>query len=392
MLHKKFYNKDKNVFDILGNYITTDGYQLKVQFLKDSNNCASNLIALYDKNYNSIKYGEKCNSLNSRGIFDLNDVLINKKELVGRVIKGCDPGVANVLSWTESKINKELELDKNNMKNTDKKITNGEYHNSWFKGPHKVLEWKWRKEYNVNKIFEELSKHSLKTSDEKMVHKYLEILYQEENYTKIKNYKYDRRRQKWRYKRLLGKRSYIDKMTNDLAYGFPIKKYGRERITYEVNKKEPAIIMFGAANYKTSMRNYSAVPKKSILRVLAQKTLVLLTSEYNTTKNCFKCGNEVKSIENTCEKKVGDRFFEKWSKSNLRNVRYCENIRCVNGDKLNRFYIGRDVNAANNILQNGLRHLSGESNLEHITHTDSNKNSSKLKNISNNILNLDYNS
>jgi hypothetical protein len=195
-------------------------------------------------------------------------------------------------------------------------------------------------------------------------------------------------------------------MTNDLAYGIPIKKYGRERITYEVNKKEPAIIMFGAANYKTSMRNYSAVPKKSILRVLAQKTLVFLTSEYNTTKNCFKCGNEVKSIENTCEKKVGDRFFEKWSKSNLRNVRYCENIRCVNGDKLNRFYIGRDVNAANNILQNGLRHLSGdaaesfalkrqarraESNLEHITHTDSNKNSSKLKNISNNILNLDHN-
>lgn len=363
MLHKKFYNKDKNVFDILGNYITTDGYQLKVQFLKDSNNCASNLVALYNKNYNSIRCGQKCNTLNNRGIFDLNDASINKKELVGRIIKGCDPGVANVLSWTETKINKKLEVDENNMKNTDKKITNGEYHNSWFKGPYKVLEWKWRKEYDVNKIFEELSKYSLKTSDEKMVYKYLEILYQEENYTKIKNYKYDRRRQKWRYKRLLGKRSYIDKITNDLAYGIPIKKYGRERITYETNKKEPAIIMFGAANYKTSMRNYSAVPKKSILRVLAQKTLVFLTSEYNTTKNCFKCGDKVKSIENTCEKKIGDRFFKKWSKSNLRDVRYCTNNSCVTGDKLNRFYIGRDVNAANNILQNGLKYLSGESNL-----------------------------
>ena len=39
------------------------------------------------------------------------------------------------------------------------------------------------------------------------------------------------------------------------------------------------------------------------------------------------------------------------------------NNSCVTGDKLNRFYIGRDVNAANNILQNGLKYFSGESNL-----------------------------
>jgi hypothetical protein len=129
----------------------------------------------------------------------------------------------------------------------------------------------------------------------------------------MKKYKYDGRRQKWRYKRLLGKISYVDRITNDLAYGTPVKKYGNKRKTLKSPKDKPAIIIFGAANYKTSMRNYTAVPKKAILRVLVQKTTVLLISEYNSTKKCFKCKDNMHAVGETNGKKIGDRAFGKWS-------------------------------------------------------------------------------
>ena len=70
--------------------------------------------------------------------------------------------------------------------------------------------------------------------------------------------------------------------------------------------------------------------------------------------------NEIK------KKKIGNREFSKWSKSDLRNVRYCQNTCCVKNDN-NKCFIGRDVNASNNMLINGLKYLSGVSNLEHIT-------------------------
>ena len=294
---------------------------------------------------------------------NINDVVINKNELVGRIIKGVDPGIANVASWTELLIDETLEINKDDLKNTDKTVTNGDYQSSWFKGPHRVLENKWRSEHNINELFELLSQTSLRTSRKEQILEYLKILFTDNNYEKMKEYKYDPRRQKWRYKRLLGKRSYIDKFTNDMAFGIPLKKYGRQRGGYKIHKdyrKEvPAIIIFGAANYKTSMKNYSAVPKKAILRVLAQKTSVLLINEHNTTKKCFKCGNNVQEVTETHAKQLGDRKFNKWSKTNLRNVRYCENISCKHEDN-GKFFIGRDVNASNNILINGFKHISGD--------------------------------
>jgi len=121
-------------------------------------------------------------------------------------------------------------------------------------------------------------------------------------------------------------------------------------------KGNEALILFCAGCYKTSMRNYSAVPRKAILRVLAQKTVVLLVNENNTTKKCFKCKQDVKEILNIKEKKIKDRLYNKWSKSNLRNVRYCENKSCITGD-YDKFIIGRDTNASNNILINGFNKL-----------------------------------
>ena len=88
----------------------------------------------------------------------------------------------------------------------------------------------------------------------------------------------------------------------------------------------------------------------------------MLINENNTTKKCFKCGDELNVVTEICKKKIGEREYEKWSKSDLRNVRYCKNISCVE-KKHKRFYIGRDINAANNMLINGLKNLSGVSNL-----------------------------
>jgi hypothetical protein len=367
MLSKKSYLKTENVYDILGNYITTDGYQLKIQLIKLAINDAVNVNRLYEKNYDSVKCGDMTNTLITRGIFDINDVkLKDKQELYGRIIKGVDPGITNIISWTEAEIDDSMKINSEHLKGTDKEVTNGEYHCSWFKGPHRILEQKWRDEHDINILFEDLSLTSLRTSYKKNILGYLKILFQKNNYTKMKKYKYDERRQKWRYKRLLGKRSYIDKMTNDLAYGIPLKKYGRGRKRFKSTINKPSIVIFGAANYKTSMRNYCAVPKKSILRVLAQKTIVMLINEANTTKKCFKCKENLHAVTDIHKKNIGDRFFSEWTKSNLRNVRYCQNKSCIKKDR-NRFYIGRDVNASNNMLINGLQHLSGESNLEHIT-------------------------
>ena len=101
---------------------------------------------------------------------------------------------------------------------------------SWFKGPYKVLENRWRIKYDVNKLFEKLSKASMRSSKKANMIKYMKILFEKNNYSKIKNYKYDRQRQKWRYKRLLGKRSYIDRLTNDLAYGSDLSTESIESI------------------------------------------------------------------------------------------------------------------------------------------------------------------
>jgi hypothetical protein len=260
-----------------------------------------------------------------------------------------------VISWTESVIDNNFKLS--DMKGTDQKVTNGEYHCSWFKGPYKILENGWRNKHGVNELFDELSGAPLRTSKAENIIKYLTILLKTANYKKLKKYKYEKARLKWRYKRLLGKRSYIDRMTNDLAYGKPLKKYGRARVKHKSSCDKPAIVIFGAGGFKTSMKTYSAVPRKSILRVLAQKTTVMLINEFNTTKKCFRCGDNLKEIQEKQEKIINNRIYSKWSRSDLRNVRYCENTRCIHEDH-SPFYIGRDVNASNNMLLNGFKHLS----------------------------------
>lgn len=362
MFTKKFYHRSINVYNVLGNYITTDGYQVKLLLKKSKAAEAPNVSNLYEKNYAGIKVeGEedeyKVTELLDRGIYDVNDLEIDPSVLVGRVAKGVDPGIASVLTWTEVKIKDDSSIDVSDAKGTDKEVTNGEYQSSWFKGPFRVIEDQWREKHEVKEIINELGKYNTNNCELDSLSGYLKVLFEAVNYKKIKNYKYEPQRLKWKYKRLLGKRSYIDKITNSLAYGKVHKKYDRERKTYQIDRKKPAIIFFGGGCFKTAMKNYSAVPRKTIVRVLGQKTLVLITGEHCTTKKCFKCGHDLQEIKDKREKQVGGRIHKKWSSSDLRNVRYCENKCCVK-DGYDKFFVNRDVNASINILSNGLETLN----------------------------------
>ena len=89
------------------------------------------------------------------------------------------------------------------MKGTDQHITIGEYSSSWFKGPFRVLEELLRIKYGINKLFDKLSSVSLRTSNKNNIIKYLKILFKKGNddYKKMKKYKYDSSRQKWKYTR-----------------------------------------------------------------------------------------------------------------------------------------------------------------------------------------------
>ena len=373
MLNKKYHFKETDVFNILGNYFTTDGYQLKIQF-NNSNNEEHNISKLFKANYTKIKCDEtEVKNLNTKGIYDISNVnLDNKNELIGRTFEGCDPGIANIITTTRTKINKKmLKKNKNSinlnekkvidsLKNTNQVITNGDYQTSWYKGPYRVLEKQWRKKHNVEDIFRKLSDYSLRTCNDENILNYSKILFSKENYKKILAYKQAPERRKWRYKRLLGKRSYIDKLTNNMAHGDQIKKYGRERKHHKCTKSEPTIVFFGGGTFKTSMKNYNAVPRKNILRVLARKTLVFLVNEHNTSKCCCKCDKKLKLLTmNGKNKKVlKNRIYNKWTTKDARNVRYCENTGCVSKN-IKSFIIDRDINAANNILKRGLLTLLG---------------------------------
>ena len=183
--------------------------------------------------------------------------------------------------------------------------------------------------------------------------KYLNVLFKKENYEKITNYKNCPERKKWRYKRLLGKRSYIDHLTDNLAYGKCKKKYGRQRTVHKGTKEEPILIMFGAANFSTSMKNLSAIPRKNILKTLARKTLVFLTNEHNTSKCCCKCGKNLVNIINKQQKLINGTLHKKWESKDLRSVKLCINNDCTTNN-YDFFAIDRDINASNNILVNGL--------------------------------------
>ena len=365
MLNKKDYYKGTNVYDILGNYISTDGYQTKVIF-NNGNENPINYELLEKSGYDAIKLSlNKLTSLNkTNGIYDINDVNLNNiEELLGKTLKGVDPGIVNVESNTSGKITEDIFCKSNttlnrknlmnSLKNTDQCTTNGEYQSSWFKGPFKVLENLWRKKYMVEKVFLDLSKTKIKTSDTKEMKKYINVLFNKNNYEKVINYKHSSEHKKWKYKRLLGKRSYVDNMTDNLAYGKEIKNYERKREINKGTQKDPIIIMFGAANFRTSMKNNSAVPRKNILKVLARKTLVLLVNEHNTSKCCCKCEKKLEEIKDINEKIINERSHKKWSQKDLRSVRLCRNRECATKSPTETFAIDRDTNASNNILFNG---------------------------------------
>jgi hypothetical protein len=395
MLTKKYHNRSIDVYNILGKYITTDSYQLKIQFMKSCTLSAANVSKLYDSGYTSIKCedGKQLTKLTDRGIYDITDVKIDPSELSGRVLKGVDPGIASVLTWTEFMTHNKLRINSNDsreidginkasFRHTDKEVTNGDYQSSWFKGPYRIIEKQWRAKYKVEDIFTKLSKFNLNSSNIKLIEGYLKVLYDCNNYKKILNYKHHKGRLKWKYKRLLGKRSYIDKITNSLAYGKIHKFYGNKRKTYDHNSKS-AIIFFGSAGFKTGMKNYSAVPRKSILRVLSQKAIVILTDEYNSTKNCFKCHNKLEEVEN----KEGNFNYERWTKSDLRNVRCCQTVSCNSSGIGSRFIINRDVNASINILYNGLIPILGgkqplKHNMPDSSHELTKVNKSQLRSLS----------
>ena len=111
------------------------------------------------------------------------------------------------------------------------------------------------------------------------------------------------------------------------------------------------------------MKNYSSVPRKSLLRVLATKAIVLIVDEYRTSKMCSKCGEELEEpkpekIKKEKLKKMTileedkmKRLLTKWTKSDKWHVRCCENKSCVP-------YWSRDVNASVNILMIGFSLLT----------------------------------
>lgn len=210
-----------------------------------------------------------------------------------------DPGRTNLIYGIENKTNK------------IHKLTRKQYYHEIKSNQRNKKARKWNKEISHELTI--MSKVSIKTVKsenwQKFLTKYIkkyDILWEHYTQNKWSRLKFD---------------SYINK--NKCLDTF--------FASFNTNKEKP-IIAYGAAKFNPNNKNELSAPTTFLSKKCNKFYTTIMIDEYNTTKMCCGCGNELTKIR----KDVNGKFLE------IRGLRWCS-TKC-------RKFVNRDKNAAVNIL------------------------------------------
>lgn len=86
-----------------------------------------------------------------------------------------------------------------------------------------------------------------------------------------------------------------------------VEERARRAKERRVREGRTRVVVFGDGSFPAAHRRHQAVPRKSLLRMLADRSVVLLLDEYNTSKLCPCCGEELRDVEGGAKGKKGER-------------------------------------------------------------------------------------
>ena len=308
---------------ILGSSIQTDGLQIKVPVLS-LRHTTPNLHKLFDRGYSGIPAKPKNLvdlSIQQKGIFKLS-ACAPLDPTSDRPVKSLDPGRKKVLAWVKSIIKDVMNDRETSVKenvNASDCFTNSDYHDRIGSTNQQKYEIKRREENCAYKTsIDKLQTVTQRTVDHDEMSAYIK-------------------------KRLEVEPVREDELYNDKRRGlkfkvFRLQQKGLSYYAKQICDGNPdVIILMGNGTFSPGGSGYAAVPKKKFIREMAQFNVVVLVDEYNTSKCCPLCYEELHDVMHQ-------------SKEESERLRVCptivEGLPCLIAD--------RDGIGAMNIMQKGL--------------------------------------
>jgi hypothetical protein len=158
------------------------------------------------------------------------------------------------------------------------------------------------------------------------------------------------------------KEFYINKLYRKLKWrSTTYKQHSEDKFINNIKKtygdNEDVVIVYGDWSIQTQMKNHTPTIGKGIRNVISKKFKTLLINEYNTSKKCCNCSNNLEYVNMNYVRKQ-----DKLKRARQYRLMVCKECSYNGGNNIGRFenacpiYLTRDMNSCKNML-NIVKHM-----------------------------------
>ena len=362
----------------VGSTVRTDGVQLKIML----NRPTGPSEMLVERGYSGLNASESEQiELESRGVYLLDKInSISSEDAIARGVIGLDPGRRDLYASVRS-------LLPGQTRHISRKMSNDQYKHLQNVDRVKRTDMTWRKRTDVMDYVD--SRPSIKTSSYDSLSERIRDRLNAETSEKMWTYQMRRSRRTQRFSQLLSNKSLQDRIADAIVEHrllVPRRRRGVNGRSTRPDKKQVAreipsrpqgllpIVAFGGGQFAAGGSGLRAVPRKLLVRKIAERTVCVIVDEHNTSQMCSHCGNKLKNPDprpRDCETGACIGPHRSFTQQQKRRLRQCQSEACrvLHGEsnvctssnsKTTHFRLwNRDVNAAINMLQLALNRIQG---------------------------------